>query len=322
MSDFVIKGGNRLRGEIYIQGAKNEALQVLPAVLLTTEPVYIYNLPDIEDVRKLIDILKIIGVDVRKIGQGSYSFDSSKVTEDRIMTPEFREAFTHLRGSLMLVGPLLSRFGVACLPKPGGDKIGIRPITTHERAFIDLGANVEIKEGYKLLSGDLKRKISKRIRLKEASVTGTANAILASVVGEGIVEIYNAACEPYVQQLCKMLNGMGAGIVESHIGSNKLIIHRVSELKGCSHTVLPDFIEVGSFIALAMVLGDGITLKDALNPYLDLDFTLSVFESIGLMYQKDGRDLYIPSHKDGYEIRQPSSGKPKRVIYDQIWPGL
>jgi UDP-N-acetylglucosamine 1-carboxyvinyltransferase len=328
MSTFIIKGGDKLRGEVKIQGAKNEALQVLSAVLLTEDPVWIYNLPDIEDVQKLIELLEILGVEVGRIeaSKNNYRFCAKNISKESAFSKEFLEKFKHLRGSLMLVGPLLSRFGQAPMPRPGGDKIGARPVTTHERVLTDLGADMHSEGDFKIFNGNIQQNFAggerKVIRMKEASVTGTANAILASVVGKGVIQIENAAQEPYIQQLCKMLNKMGAEISEAHIGSSRLLIQRVPFLRGCSHTVLPDFIEIGSFLALAMVAGDGITLKDALHPDLDLGFTLEMFEKIGLEYQKNGRDIYVPSHATGFKIKLPSSGKPTRVIYDQIWPGL
>ena len=267
MASFEIIGGQRLKGEIEPQGAKNEALQVICAVLLTSEPVRIENIPDIRDVNKLIDLLILLGVRARKLAADSYEFQADAVNMDMLDSPDFAEQATALRGSIMLLGPLLSRFGRAYVPQPGGDKIGRRRLDTHFLGMERLGATVEDKSnGYRVQS---KRRLKGcYMLLDEASVTGTANIIMAAVMAQGTTTIMNAACEPYVYQLCNMLNRMGAKI--SGVGSNLLTIRGVKELHGCTHRLLPDMIEVGSFIGMAAMTQSDITIKNVSVEHLGL----------------------------------------------------
>lgn len=316
MSVFEIVGGKRLKGEITPQGAKNEALQILCAVLLTPEKVVISNIPDIVDVNKLIDLLRDLGVNIEKTGHEEYTFQANNVNVDYINSPEFKKKGGSLRGSIMIVGPLLSRFGKGYIPKPGGDKIGRRRLDTHFIGFQNLGAKFiydEENEFYKVEASNLK---GCYMLLDEASVTGTANIVMAAVLAKGLTTIYNAACEPYVQQLCKMLNRMGAKI--TGIGSNLLYIEGVEYLGGTTHRMLPDMIEVGSFIGLAAMTQSEITIKNV--SYDELGVIPSVFQRLGIKLERRGDDIFIPS-QESYEIDTFIDGSIL-TISDAIWPGF
>ncbi|MBK9672307.1 MAG: UDP-N-acetylglucosamine 1-carboxyvinyltransferase [Bacteroidetes bacterium] len=316
MSAFEIVGGQKLKGEIIPQGAKNEALQILCAVLLTPELVTISNIPDIVDVNKLISLLADLGVKVEKISADTYTFQADNVNIDYLNSPEFKKKGGGLRGSIMIIGPLLSRFGKGYIPKPGGDKIGRRRLDTHFIGFQKLGAKFEYDSNesfYKVEASDLK---GCYMLLDEASVTGTANIIMAAVMAKGVTTIYNAACEPYIQQLCKMLNRMGAKI--SGVGSNLLTIEGVSYLKGTNHRMLPDMIEIGSFIGLAAMTQSEITIKNV--AYDELGVIPDTFRKLGIQLELRGDDIYIPS-QDHYEIDTFIDGSIL-TIADAIWPGL
>jgi len=316
MSVFEIIGGKKLKGEIIPQGAKNEALQILCAVLLTPEKVVIGNIPDIVDVNKLIDLLRDLGVKIEKSGHEEYTFQADNVNVDYLNSPEFKKKGGSLRGSIMIVGPLLSRFGKGYIPKPGGDKIGRRRLDTHFIGFQNLGAKFiydEANDFYKVEASNLK---GCYMLLDEASVTGTANIVMAAVLAKGTTTIYNAACEPYLQQLCKMLNRMGAKI--SGIGSNLLTIEGVEYLKGTTHRMLPDMIEIGSFIGLAAMTQSEITIKNV--AYDELGVIPATFQRLGIKLERRGDDIYIPS-QENYEIDTFIDGSIL-TIADAIWPGL
>ena len=316
MEAFLIEGGHPLRGTIVPQGAKNEALQVICATLLTDEEVVIKNIPDILDVNNLIKLLMDIGVKVRKLGKGEYSFQADELKLDYLSSDEFVQKCAALRGSVLMIGPLLGRFGRATVAKPGGDKIGRRRLDTHFLGFHKLGADysrVVGRDVYELKAETLK---GCYMLLDEASVTGTANIIMAAVMAEGTTTIYNAACEPYLQQLCHMLNSMGAKI--SGIASNLLTIEGVKTLGGTEHKLLPDMIEVGSFIAMAAMVGDGITIKDA--SVENLGIIPDAFRRLGIQIEVDGDDLIIPRH-DHYEIDSFIDGTIM-TLADAPWPGL
>ena len=316
MSVFEIIGGKKLKGEIIPQGAKNEALQILCAVLLTPEKVVIQNIPDIIDVNKLIDLLGDLGVKIEKTGHEEYTFQADNIDVDYLNSSEFKKKGGSLRGSIMIVGPLLSRFGKGYIPKPGGDKIGRRRLDTHFIGFQNLGAKFiydEANDFYKVEAKDLK---GCYMLLDEASVTGTANILMAAVLAKGTTTIYNAACEPYIQQLCKMLNRMGAKI--SGIGSNLLIIEGVEYLGGTTHRMLPDMIEIGSFIGLAAMTQSEITIKDV--KYEELGVIPSVFQRLGIKLERRGDDIFIPS-QESYEIDTFIDGSIL-TISDAIWPGF
>ena len=317
MGTFKIEGGHQLSGEITPQGAKNEALQILCAVLLTAEKVTVNNIPDILDVNKLISLLKDLGVKVQKKGKGTYTFKADDVNLDYLQTDQFKEDGKGLRGSIMLVGPLLARFGKGYIPKPGGDKIGRRRLDTHFEGFINLGAKFRYNKDELFYGVEAKKLKGTYMLLDEASVTGTANIVMASVLAEGKTTIYNAACEPYLQQLCKMLNRMGANI--SGIGSNMLIIEGVDELGGTEHTMLPDMIEIGSWIGLAAMTKSELTVKNV--SWDDLGQIPTVFRKLGITLEKRGDDIHIPQHKDGYEIQNFMDGSILTVA-DAPWPGL
>ena len=320
MSSFEIIGGHPLKGEIVPQGAKNEALQVLCAVLLTPEKVRISDIPDIRDVNRLIDLLKLLGVSVRQDVSATtesgrtFEFQADQVNLDVLNSPQYREQAGTLRGSIMLVGPLLSRFGQAVVPQPGGDKIGRRRLDTHFIGMERLGAEVAYKRGAYLVNA--KRLKGCYMLLDEASVTGTANIIMTAVLARGTTTIMNAACEPYVYQLCKMLNAMGARI--SGVGSNLLTIRGVKELHGCEHRLLPDMIEVGSFIGMAAMTQGDITIKNAQIQHLGL--IPQVFRRLGIEVWQKGDDLYIPS-QEHYEIERFMDGSIMTVA-DAPWPGF
>jgi len=317
MGTFKIEGGHELSGEITPQGAKNEALQILCAVLLTAEKVTVNNIPDIVDVNKLISLLEDLGVKIQKKGKGSYTFKADDVNLDYLQSDQFKEDGRGLRGSIMLVGPLLARFGKGYIPKPGGDKIGRRRLDTHFEGFINLGAKFRYNKEEHFYGVEAKKLKGTYMLLDEASVTGTANIVMASVLAEGKTTIYNAACEPYLQQLCKMLNRMGAKI--SGIGSNMLIIDGVDELGGAEHTMLPDMIEIGSWIGLAAMTKSELTVKNV--SWDDLGQIPTVFRKLGITLEKRGDDIYIPQHKDGYKIQNFIDGSILTVA-DAPWPGL
>ena len=317
MGTFSIKGGVKLKGEVIPQGAKNEALQVICACLLTDKKVIIDNIPEIIDVLKLIDLLKSLGVKVNKIKKNKYSFLADNVDIDYLQSEEFKIKGSSLRGSIMIVGPLLARFGKGFIPKPGGDKIGRRRLDTHFLGLIKLGASFRYnKEEYfygveaNVLKGDY-------ILLDQASVTGTANILMAAVLAKGKTEIYNAACEPYIQQLCKMLISMGANI--KGIGSNLLIIEGVMSLGGVEHKVLPDMIEIGSWIGLAAMTKSEITIKNV--SWSNLGQIPNVFRKLGIEIKKVNDDIFIPEHKNGYEIQNYIDGSVLTVS-DAPWPGF
>ena len=317
MGAFEIFGGKKLKGEITPQGAKNEALQVINAVLLTSEKVIINNIPDIVDVNKLIDLLSTLGVKTEKIGQGSYSFQADEIDVDFMTSDEYKIKGSSLRGSIMVVGPLLARFGKGYIPKPGGDKIGRRRLDTHFIGFQNLGAKFEYDSETNFYKAHAPNGLKGTyMLLDEASVTGTANIIMAAVLAEGETTIYNAACEPYIQQLSEMLNKMGANI--SGIGSNKLTINGVSELKGCEHTILPDMIEIGSFIGLAAMTQSQITIKNV--AFDKLGVIPNVFRKLGIKLEKRNDDIYIPAH-ESYEIESFIDGSIM-TISDHPWPGF
>jgi UDP-N-acetylglucosamine 1-carboxyvinyltransferase len=317
MGTFKIEGGHQLNGEITPQGAKNEALQILCAVLLTAEPVIISNIPDIVDVNKLITLLEDLGVKIQKKGQGTYSFVADDVNLEYLQSDQFKQDGRGLRGSIMLVGPLLARFGKGYIPKPGGDKIGRRRLDTHFEGFINLGATFRYNKEEHFYGVEAKKLKGTYMLLDEASVTGTANIVMAAVLAEGTTTIYNAACEPYLQQLCKMLNRMGAKI--TGIGSNLLVIDGVKKLGGTEHRMLPDMIEIGSWIGLAAMTKSELTIKNV--SWDNLGQIPSVFRKLGLTLERKGDDIYIPAHTNGYEIQNYIDGSIL-TIADAPWPGL
>ena len=317
MGAFEIIGGKKLSGEITPQGAKNEALQVINAVLLTKEEVIINNIPDIIDVNKLIDLLKTLGVKIQKLAAGSYSFKADEVDVDYMTSDEFKKKGASLRGSIMVVGPLLSRFGKGYIPKPGGDKIGRRRLDTHFIGFQKLGAEFDYDKETNFYKAHAPNGLKGTyMLLDEASVTGTANIVMAAVMAKGKTTIYNAACEPYIQQLCEMLNSMGANI--SGIGSNKIYIEGVKDLNGCNHTILPDMIEIGSFIGLAAMTQSEITIKNV--AYDKLGVIPEVFKKLGIKLERKNDDIYIPS-QENYEIESFIDGSIM-TISDAPWPGF
>lgn len=316
MATFRVEGGHRLKGELVPQGAKNEALQILSAVLLTSEEVIVENVPDILDVNKLIELLADLGVKVEKLSKDKYSFCAADIDLKFLETSEFCKKSAALRGSVMLSGPLLARFGFAYMPKPGGDKIGRRRLDTHLIGFENLGAELKFEEGGSFFRIEAKKLKGKYMLLDEASVTGTANIVMAAVLAEGETTIYNAACEPYLQQLCAMLNRMGAKI--SGIGSNLLVIKGVSSLGGTAHRILPDMIEIGSFIGLAAMTASEITIKD--TAYDQLGIIPAQFRRLGITVERRGDDIFIPAHEH-YEIDSFLDGSIM-TIADAPWPGL
>ncbi|HEY8401919.1 MAG TPA: UDP-N-acetylglucosamine 1-carboxyvinyltransferase [Cytophagaceae bacterium] len=316
MAAFEITGGKRLKGEIIPQGAKNEALQILCATLLTSEPVVVNNVPDIIDVNKLIDLLSNFGVEITKLGDSCYKFQAKSVNLDYLETPEFKVKAAALRGSIMILGPLLARYGKAKMPKPGGDKIGRRRVDTHIIGFQKLGAKFNYDYSDSFYHIDASNLQGTYMLLDEASVTGTANIVMAAVLAKGKTTIYNAACEPYLQQLCSMLNRMGAKI--SGIGSNLLTIEGVSSLSGTEHTILPDMIEIGSFIGLAAMTESEITIKNVRKDMLGI--IPSTFERLGIQMEFRNDDIYIPSQST-YEIDTFIDGSIL-TIADAIWPGF
>lgn len=315
-NSFEIIGGTPLKGEITPQGAKNEALQIISAVLLTKEEVIVNNVPDIKDVNKLIDLLSNLGVKVERLSKDSYSFQAENINTEYFQTEEFKTKGGSLRGSIMIVGPLLARFGKASIPKPGGDKIGRRRLDTHFIGLEKLGAKFVYDAENHFFDIDASQLKGTYILMDEASVTGTANIVMAAVLAEGTTTIYNAACEPYLQQLCKMLNRMGAKI--SGIGSNLLTIEGVEELGGTEHRMLPDMIEIGSFIGLAAMTGSEITIKDV--HFNELGIIPTVFSRLGIKFELRGDDIYIPA-QESYEIETFIDGSILTVS-DAPWPGF
>ena len=316
MESFIIEGGHRLSGTIAPQGAKNEALEVICATLLTSEEVIIRNVPDILDVNNLIKLLQDIGVKVKKLAPNEFSFQADEVNLDYLESSDFVKKCSSLRGSVLMIGPLLGRFGKATIAKPGGDKIGRRRLDTHFLGFKNLGAHfgrVEDRDVYEIQADKL---VGTYMLLDEASITGTANIIMAAVLAEGTTTIYNAACEPYIQQLCKMLNAMGAKI--SGVASNLITIEGVKELHSADHRILPDMIEVGSFIGIAAMIGDGVRIKEVSVPNLGL--ILDTFRRLGVQIIEDGDDLLIP-RQDHYVIDSFIDGTIM-TISDAPWPGL
>jgi UDP-N-acetylglucosamine 1-carboxyvinyltransferase len=316
MTTFKVKGGYKLSGDIHPQGAKNEALQVLCAVLLTSEEVIMENIPDIRDVNILINLLKDLNVKIEKKSASTYSFKSDNVNVDYLSSEDYKEKSSSIRGSIMMIGPLLARFGKGFIPRPGGDKIGRRRLDTHFNGFEKLGAKFDYdskEEFYKVTAKELK---GTYMLLEEASVTGTANIIMTAVLAKGTTTIYNAACEPYLQQLCKMLNSMGADI--SGIGSNLIKVNGVKTLFGCRHKILPDMIEIGSFIGLAAITKSEITIKNV--SYENLGIIPSVFKKLGINLQRKGDDIYIPS-QENYTVQSFIDGSIL-TISDAPWPGF
>jgi len=316
MAIFEVHGGHKLKGEIIPQGAKNEALQVICAVLLTKEKVTISNLPNIVDIIKLIELLSELGVKVEKNGPEEYTFQADDVNIDYLISPEFKKKGGSLRGSMMIVGPMLTRFGKAFMPKPGGDKIGRRRVDTHFIGFEALGAKFNYKSELELFEVEGSHLKGAYMLLDEASVTGTANILMAASLAEGVTTIYNAACEPYLQQLCKMLNNMGAKI--TGVGSNLLQIEGVKELKGTSHRLLPDMIEIGSFIGMAAVTQSEITIKNV--SYDNLGIIPTIFGRLGIKLERRGDDIFIPE-QESYEVDTFIDGSIL-TISDAIWPGF
>jgi UDP-N-acetylglucosamine 1-carboxyvinyltransferase len=316
MSSFRIKGGLKLKGDIHPQGAKNEALQVICAPLLTSQPVTIHNIPDIIDVNKLIELVGELGCKVEKLAKGSYRFTADKVDLNYLKSEAYRKKAGALRGSVMLLGPILARFGEAVIPKPGGDKIGRRRLDTHFQGFQNLGAKFNFDADANLFRIDAKKLTGKYMLLDEASVTGTANILMAAVLAKGTTTIYNAACEPYLQQLCAMLNRMGAKI--SGVGSNLLVIEGVDKLGGTEHTLLPDMIEIGSFIGMAAMTQSEITIK---NCRIDmLGIIPDIFRRLGIKMEFRGDDIYVPA-QERYEIETFIDGSIMTVA-DAPWPGF
>lgn len=318
MATFQIEGGHQLKGDIQPQGAKNEALQILCGVLLTPEKVTISNLPDIRDVNKLMDILSDLGVKINKLGKGSYTFQSDELDLSYLESQDFKEAGSGIRGSIMIVGPLLARFGKGYIPRPGGDKIGRRRLDTHFEGFINLGAKFRYNKEERFYGVEAPEGLKGTyMLLDEASVTGTANIVMAAVMAKGTTTIYNAACEPYLQQLCKMMNAMGAKI--SGIGSNLLVIEGVTEMHGCDHRILPDMIEIGSWIGLAAMTKSEITIKDV--SWDNLGQIPNTFRKLGITLERRGDDIYIPAHTEGYQIDTYIDGS-FMTISDAPWPGF
>ena len=318
MGTFKIEGGIRLKGDVTPQGAKNEALQILCAVLLTPQKVTINNIPDIIDVNKLITLLGNLGVKMQKNSSSSITFQADDVNVGYLETEAFKKEGGSLRGSIMIVGPLLARFGKGYIPKPGGDKIGRRRLDTHFEGFINLGAKFRYeKEDHFYGVENVGRLKGAYMLLDEASVTGTANIVMAAVLAEGTTTIYNAACEPYLQQLCKMLNSMGAKI--GGVGSNMLTIEGVESLGGCDHRILPDMIEIGSWIGLAAMTRSEITIKNV--SWDNLGVIPSVFRKLGITLERRGDDIYIPTHENGYKIKTDIDGSIL-TIADAPWPGF
>ncbi len=319
MGIFKIEGGTPLKGEITPQGAKNEALQILCAVLLTGEKVKINNIPDIIDINKLITLLGNLGVKIQRNEPGSITFQADEVNVGYLETEAFKKEGGALRGSIMIVGPLLARFGKGYIPKPGGDKIGRRRLDTHFEGFINLGAKFRYnrEDHFYGVESPKEGLTGTDMLLDEASVTGTANIVMAAVLAKGTTTVYNAACEPYLQQLCKMLNSMGAKI--TGVGSNLLTIEGVESLGGCEHRILPDMIEIGSWIGLAAMTKSEITIKNV--SWENLGLIPNTFRKLGITIEKRNDDIYIPAHKNGYEVKTDIDGSIL-TIADAPWPGF
>ncbi len=316
MGKFIIEGGHRLSGSIAPQGAKNEALEVISAVLLTSEEVRISNIPEILDTRNLIDLISNMGVKVTVNGKGDYTFKADSIDRDYVQSDDFIRKCAFMRGSVMVVGPMLARFGKAYFPKPGGDKIGRRRVDTHIDGFLKLGASLDTSAPQKAFCLNADKLKGAYMLLDEASVTGTANIIMAAVLAEGTTTIYNAACEPYIQQLCRMLISMGARI--DGTGSNLIRIQGVKALHGTSHRILPDMIEVGSFIGLAAITGSSLTIKDV--SYDNLGIIPDSFRRLGVRIEQRGDDIFVP-RQDSYEIESFLDGSIM-TLADAPWPGL
>ena len=317
MGTFLVEGGKPLSGTIEPQGAKNEALQILCAVLLTAEPVEITNVPDIADINKLLKILEALGVRIQKKAKNHFIFQADRLNLDYLKSDDFKSDGRKIRGSIMLVGPLLTRFGKGYIPRPGGDKIGRRRVDTHFDGLIKLGADFTYDRENHFYSVETDRLKGAYLLLDEASVTGTANLVMAAVLAQGTTTIYNAACEPYIQQLCGMLNRMGANV--SGIGSNRLTIEGVDRLCGTTHHVLPDMVEIGSWIGLAALTRSELTIKNV--SWDNLGQIPSVFEKLGIRIEKQADDIYIPAHTDGYEVQNFIDGSIM-TISDAPWPGF
>jgi len=316
MASFKIEGGHKLNGTITPQGAKNEVLQIICAVLLTPEKVLVHNVPDIIDVNKLIFILGELGVKIQKLEKNTYSFQADAINLNYLESEDFRRDGSSLRGSIMIVGPLLARFGKGYIPRPGGDKIGRRRLDTHFEGFIKLGAKFRFNTEDYFYGVEADELIGTEMLLDEASVTGTANILMAAVLATGTTTIYNAACEPYIQQLCKMLNCMGAKI--TGVGSNLLMIEGVKYLSGCEHKVLPDMIEIGSWIGVAVMTQSELTIKNV--SWENLGQIPNVYRKLGIQFEKRGDDIYIPEQKS-YEIQNYIDGSVLTVA-DAPWPGF
>ena len=317
MKSFKIEGGHQLKGSIQPQGAKNEALQILCAVLLTSEKVTIHNIPNIIDVNKLICLLGKLGVSIEQLSESTYTFQANNIDLKYLESAEFKVDGAGLRGSIMIVGPMLTRFGKGYIPKPGGDKIGRRRLDTHFEGFIKLGATFRYNKEDHFYGVESNQLRGTYMLLDEASVTGTANIVMAAVLAKGTTTIYNAACEPYLQQLCKMLNRMGAKI--SGIGSNLLTIEGVDSLGATEHTMLPDMIEIGSWIGLAAMTKSELTIKNV--SWDDLGVIPNVFRKLGITIERKDDDIFIPVHKDGYEVQNYIDGSIL-TISDAPWPGF
>jgi UDP-N-acetylglucosamine 1-carboxyvinyltransferase len=317
LKSFKIEGGHQLKGSIQPQGAKNEALQILCAVLLTSEKITIHNIPNIIDVNKLISLLGKLGVSIEQLSESSYTFQANKINLKYLESAEFKVDGAGLRGSIMIVGPMLTRFGKGYIPKPGGDKIGRRRLDTHFDGFIKLGATFRYNKEDHFYGVESDQLQGTYMLLDEASVTGTANIVMAAVLANGTTTIYNAACEPYLQQLCKMLNRMGAKI--NGIGSNLLTIDGVDSLEGTEHTMLPDMIEIGSWIGLAAMTKSELTIKNV--SWDDLGVIPNVFRKLGITIERKDDDIFIPAHKDGYEVQNYIDGSIL-TISDSPWPGF
>lgn len=316
MAKFIVEGGHRLKGEIVPQGAKNEALQIICAALLTKERVVLHNVPIIADVMQLLELMGKMGVVVEKLSEDSFALQAEHIDLDYLRSADYHKRCRRLRGSVMMIGPLLARYGVGFMPKPGGDKIGRRRLDTHFLGFQKLGATFNFDISDEFYTVEAKRLKGTYMLLDEASVTGTANIVMAAVLAEGRTTIYNAACEPYLQQLCKMLNRMGAKI--SGIASNLLVIDGVKELGGTEHTMLPDMIEVGSFIGMAAMTRSELTIKDV--SYDNLGIIPQQFARMGIRFEQRGDDIYIPA-QDSYSIESFIDGSIM-TIADAPWPGL
>ena len=316
MAKFIVEGGHRLKGEIMPQGAKNEALQIICATLLTSERVVLHNVPIIADVMQLIELMQKMGVKVERLGDDIFAFQASDIDLDYLRTADYHKRCRRLRGSVMMIGPLLTRFGVGFMPKPGGDKIGRRRLDTHFLGFQKLGADFNFDVSDEFYTVEAKRLKGTYMLLDEASVTGTANIVMAAVLAEGRTTIYNAACEPYLQQLCKMLNRMGAKI--SGIASNLLVIDGVESLGGTEHTMLPDMIEVGSFIGMAAMTRSELTIKNV--SYDNLGIIPQQFARMGIRFEQRGDDIFIPT-QENYSIESFIDGSIM-TIADAPWPGL